>query len=244
MGAVQIIGWREAAASALEWWQDAGVDTLVDDEMRDWFAPPPPAPAAAAVASAAAAQALAVAEALPETLEAFVTWRTGASAPEAEWNAPWVLGPPRKNPLLMIVADMPEEEDTAESGLLTGVVGTLLDRMLRTVGLSRDDVMLATVAAARPVTGRIPPQAESELARLTRHHVALVQPRHLLLLGAAPCRSILGPDGERGSLQSLNHAGIECRTIASFHPRFLLERPRAKADVWRDLQSLFEETDA
>lgn len=31
---------REAAASALAWWVDAGVDTLVDDAPRDWLAPP------------------------------------------------------------------------------------------------------------------------------------------------------------------------------------------------------------
>ncbi|MDJ0277090.1 uracil-DNA glycosylase, partial [Sphingomonas sp. 2R-10] len=42
MGADQHIQWHDAAASALEWWQDAGVDTLVEDELRDWFATPAP----------------------------------------------------------------------------------------------------------------------------------------------------------------------------------------------------------
>jgi hypothetical protein len=42
MGADQNIDWRMTAASALEWWRDAGVDALVDEDPRDWTAAPPP----------------------------------------------------------------------------------------------------------------------------------------------------------------------------------------------------------
>ena len=37
MGADQNIDWRQAAASTLEWWRDAGVDVLVGDEPFDWL---------------------------------------------------------------------------------------------------------------------------------------------------------------------------------------------------------------
>ena len=55
MGADQYHRWDELAASALEWWADAGVDVLVNDDARDWLARPAPvavaspAPAAAPV---------------------------------------------------------------------------------------------------------------------------------------------------------------------------------------------------
>lgn len=41
MGADQNIEWRQAAASAMEWWRDAGVDVLVGDEPFDWLTPEP-----------------------------------------------------------------------------------------------------------------------------------------------------------------------------------------------------------
>lgn len=244
MGAVHTIDWRDAAASTLDWWHDAGVDTLVEDELRDWFMPPTTARAPLSVASTRATQFVAEPDRLPDTLDAFVAWRLSDAAPEASWNAARILPAQKKNSALMIVADMPEADDSIESGLMTGTIGTLLDRMLAAVGLVRDAVLLSTVAVARPVTGRIAPDAEADLFRLIRHHVRLAQPRRLLLFGPIPCRAILGPDGNRGSLQQLNHDDIECRTVASFHPRFLLERPRAKAEAWRDLQLLFRETDA
>ena len=39
MGADQNHDWAKIAASALDWWREAGVDTLVEDAPFDWLAP-------------------------------------------------------------------------------------------------------------------------------------------------------------------------------------------------------------
>ncbi|WP_294323220.1 uracil-DNA glycosylase family protein [uncultured Sphingomonas sp.] len=238
MGADQHIQWHEAAASALEWWSDAGVDTLVEDELRDWFAAPAPAPRPLAVTSAPAA------DLPPDTLDAFVAWRMGAAAPEAGWNATRVPVSPQKNPSLMILTDLPEADDSVENGWMTGPVGVLLDRMLAAIGEVRESVVIAGIAHARTSTGRIPAEAQATLDDLARRLVTLVAPQRLLLFGAEPCRAMLGVDGQRGGLRTLNHDGIACPTIATFHPRFLLERPLAKAETWRHLQLLIREPTA
>ncbi|KQM66713.1 MULTISPECIES: uracil-DNA glycosylase family protein [unclassified Sphingomonas] len=238
MGADQQIQWHEAAASALEWWSDAGVDTLVEDELRDWFAAPAPPVRPLAVTSAPAA------DLPPDTLDAFVAWRMGDAVPEAGWNAARVPVAAQKNPSLMILTDLPEPDDSAESGWMTGPVGALLDRMLAAIGEVREQVVIAGIAHARPLTGRMPADAQATLDELARTLVTLVAPKKLLLFGAEPCRALLGPDGQRGGLRALNHDGIACPTIATFHPRFLLERPLAKAETWRHLQLLIREPTA
>lgn len=238
MGAEQHIQWQDAAASALEWWSDAGVDTLVEDELRDWFAAPAPPVRPLAVTSAPAA------DLPPDTLDAFVAWRMGDAVPEASWNAARVPVAPQKNPSLMILTDLPEPDDSAEAGWMTGPVGVLLDRMLAAIGEVRDTVVIAGIAHARPLTGRMPADAQPVLEDLARRLVTLVAPQKLLLFGAEPCRALLGPDGSRGGLRTLNHDGLACPTIATFHPRFLLERPLAKAETWRHLQLLIREPTA
>jgi DNA polymerase len=240
MGADQHIDWRDTAASALEWWADAGVDTLVEDDPRDWFAVPAPPPSPLAVA----AQAAAAANAPPEKLEEFLAWRGSDIAPEAGWNVPLLPIVAVKNPRLMILTDLPEEGDSAEAGWMTGEIGALLDRMLAAIGLSRGDVVIAGVAVARPLAGRVPVAAAPALDTLAQELVSRVAPHHVLLFGADPCRAILGQDGRRGGLQHLNHDGIACPAIATFHPRFLLERPGTKAEAWRHLQLLIRETDS
>ena len=238
MGVDQHIQWHEAAASALEWWADAGVDTLVEDELRDWFATPAPPARPLAVTSAPAA------DLPPDTLDAFMAWRIGDAVPEASWNAQRVPVQSQKNPSLMILTDLPEPDDSDEAGWMTGPVGVLLDRMLAAIGEVREQVVIAGIADARPLTGRMPADAQPVLEDLARRLVTLVAPQRLLLFGAEPCRALLGPDGQRGGLRTLNHDGLACPTIAMFHPRFLLERPLAKAETWRHLQLLIREPTA
>ncbi|HEY0624032.1 uracil-DNA glycosylase [Sphingomonas sp.] len=241
MGIAGVVDWRAEAASALEWWRDAGVDMLVDEEPRDWTA----REAAPAVASGAP-QPVAFAEPepeipLPATLEAFIDWRFGSGAPESNWVEPIV--PPTGNPAapLMVVTDFPESEGGAPS-LLSGPAGRLFDRMLAAIGLDRDSVYFAPLCAARPITGSVPREAEDRLGELLRHHISLTAPKRLLLLGQTVSRAVIGSDGglQRGRLQSVNQENGQSLMVATFHPRFLLTRPAAKADAWKDLQLLLE----
>lgn len=237
MGAETAQDWQKAAASALEWWRDAGADMLVEEAARDWTARPPARPPVAAPndAAAAAASVPAAAEALPDTLEAFVAWRLGADAPEAGWMSPRIppAGPPDAE--WTILVDTPEAEDT--DTLMSGPAGRMLDRMLLAVGLSRPQVYLASLAIARPVTGQIPAEQAARLILLARHHLTLLRPRKLLLLGRATSRAV----PETGDQLTGDHAlvvnqfGPDCRVVATHHPRVLLDHPGAKREAWRHL---------
>lgn len=224
--------WRQSLASALEWWCDAGVDTLAEDAARDWLAPPA---VKAAVPAAASAVASAPAEVLPETLAAFLAWRLGETAPEAEWLTPRIGPSGDPASALMILTDMPEADDTDR--LLTGAPGRLFDRMLAAIGESRESVYLASLATARPLAGRIPGDAEPRLIQLARHHIDLVAPTKLLLLGQSASRvqSTTSGSGFGNASHDIKHLSGDRQVVASYHPRFLLERPAAKAEAWKHL---------
>ncbi|UYY59133.1 uracil-DNA glycosylase family protein [Sphingomonas sp. S2-65] len=232
MGAEPIQDWQKTLASTLEWWRDAGVDMLVEDDPHDWLirAAPPVEPATNPVAVAAP-----VAEVLPDTLDAFVEWRLSDSAPEAGWHAPRFAPTGPKEAEWVLLTDMPEAEDDAR--LMEGPAGQLLDRMLAAIGLSRESVHLASLVVARPMTGRIPPEQEPRLIELARHHLSLLRPKKLLLLGQAASRVLAETNGTGGpdSIHAVNHFGAKTLLVATFHPRFLLERPVAKSEAWKHL---------
>ena len=236
MGAIYPGQWQAAAASALDWWREAGVDVLVEDAPRNWLEgdwlareAPVPAPAPAPVAEPGV---------LPATLTEFLAWRVGELAPEAAWRGVSITASGPEAPALMVLVDCPDRED--EDCLLSGRSGKLFDRMLAAIGLARDAVHLAAVCARRPTTGRMPREVEAELHRLAKHHLGLVAPPRLLLLGDAASRAVLGTEvlRARGALRGVKHDGGETGVVATFHPRLLLERPAQKADAWRDLQLL------
>lgn len=223
-------------ASALDWWSDAGVDLLVEDVARDWFAAPP-LPASSLRPAAEAALPV---PALPATLEAFAEWRMGPDAPDAGWNGAAVAASGPAEAALMVLLDCPDRDDGDAGALLAGIQGRLFERMLAAIGLTRDAVHVAAVCARRPTAGRMPREVEARLGEVARHHVQLVAPKRLLLLGDATSRAILGMErgAARGRQHRFQHKDGMTQVVASLHPRLLIERPAMKAESWRDLRLL------
>lgn len=231
MGADQHHDWHALAASTLEWWSDAGVDTLVQDEARDWLA----RPATPMRVAEAPREAPPPADSLPDTLDAFLAWRTGPAAPEAAWGVPMVAGTGTPGAAVMVVIDAPDAD-----GLLTGRAGALFDRMLAAIGLDRAAIYLVPLAAARPIGERIAPDVERRLTPILRHHVALAAPKRLLVLGGAASRAIFGANGlpPRATLQSVNLNEVRVEAVLGLTPGLLIERPAAKVESWKGLQML------
>lgn len=248
MGVQQKHDWARAAASALDWWDAAGVDSLTTDLPCDWLrlsltpaAVPGDDPAPRQTRAAPAAAPVAPAP-MPDTLAAFEAWRLSDAAPDAAMPGRRIgaVGPHQAP--MMVIVDLPDRDDLTEGMLLSGAAGRLFDRMLTAIGTSRAAIYLAPMCVTRPTAGRIPPEAEAAIAAALRHHIALARPQRLLIFGNAPGRAILGADvaSARGRLRTVNYPGGTVGAVASFHPRFLLDRPAAKADAWKDLQLLIE----
>lgn len=231
--------WPAAAESALSWWTEAGVDTLVDEAPRDWLKPRARAPSAPAPTPAEPAP-----EDLPGQLDLFQAWlassdRLAFAAPSAPRLCP--AGDPASG--LMILTDMPTGEDCAAGTLISGEVGRLFDRMLAAIGRDRSSIYLAALSCIRSPSGQLNGEAMKSCAALARHHIGLAEPKAVLLFGDSCAKALLGlsvPQA-RGRWHALaTHAG-PVKTLATIAPRQLLESPRLKALAWADLQMLIEE---
>ncbi len=230
---------RAAAASALQWWADAGVDVLVDETPRDWLRPKQkaaPAPAPPTVEPARSE--------LPDQLDLFQAWLTSSDALSfARPSAPRVCpaGDPASG--LMIMADMPSAADCASGILLSGETGRLFDRMLTAIGRSRESIYLAAFSCLRSADGRFTEESSRNCATLARHHIGLAAPRALLLFGDACSKALLGMSvaQARGRWHEVQtHAG-PVRTIVTIAPETLSKQPVLKRLAWADLQMLMEE---
>lgn len=226
------------AASAVDWWRDAGVDVLVDDLPRNWLAAPPlPSPSSGARQAPAPLAAPPPAE-LPRDLDAFLAWRMGSAPPDAAWPGRRVAPAIAPGAAIVVLTGVPEAEDVAAGKLHAGSTGRLLDRILAAIGQDRGSVSLISVATGRPLGGQIPIEAEPDLAEITLHFLKLLRPRTVLSFGQAANRALFGADGERagGRLHSINlEGGHSADVLALLALRSLLDRPATKANVWNDL---------
>ncbi len=230
--------------STLDWWREAGVDTIVGDEPGRWLAEKPAATATKPRSkSEIAEQAPPARPTPPDDLGAFARWFAETdlvAGPGGRAFAPTGS----QGSELMIVVDMPEPEDERSGQLLSGEAGLLFDRMLAAIGLDRRSIYLASLSPARVLGGAIAETEQERLAEIARHHARLAAPKRLLTMGEAPTRAFCGTglNEARTDLHTFDGESGTIRLVATFHPRFLLKQPRFKAESWRDLQMLMGET--
>jgi len=227
---------RMSAVQALGWWLDSGVDLAIAEEPRDWRRSAPVAPRAAATV----AQVSAPAAARPTDLAAFRAWL--ASEPGLPLDRPGarrVLPHGSEAAPLMVLADFPSPQECAEGRPLAGESWVLAQRMLTAIGIAPDAAYLATLACFHAPGARFDGGDLDRCASLAREHVRLARPERLLLFGDAPARALTGH--QLASARGKVHRVEGVRTVATFHPRWLLQRPADKALAWKDLLLLMSE---
>ncbi len=239
-----------AASDILEsltsWWELAGVDSAVGEMPVDWMA----LDAKVDVAESVIAPTPVAKENLPaapskptaqwpsdiETLKTMVA--NGAALPGNSFATSFIapVGPSACD--VMIISDLPDQDEVAGKMLGSGATGVLLGRMLRAIGIELTDCYWTALTTTIPSTGDVPDEALSDLADFARHQIGLVRPKSVILLGSSACRALLGEDlmSARQSLQNINHDGSNMAVLTTFHPRTLIARVAMKAQAWKDLQ--------
>ena len=239
----------EMIVSALDWWVDAGVDVLVEDEPRVWLAakdvPAPPTKVAASIPAKVAPIAM------PDDLPAFVDWLMQTDAlseagPCANRVRP--AGDPASD--IMVIIDMPDVGDTTNGILIGGEAGQLFDKMVAAthqldgVERNRSTIYLASLLPGRTPGGSIDEATLAAALPILRHHIDLVAPKKLWLMGQTVSRALLGPDAALGQarLQIFNHNGRIMDAVVTHPPRFLLQQPKWKKGAWDNIQTLIKGT--
>ncbi|MFT3967368.1 MAG: hypothetical protein QM690_15950, partial [Sphingobium sp.] len=158
------------AASIAQWWALAGVDVAVQDMPRDWLAKPRPAAAPAAppatvpatrpdLPAQAPPQPISASPApparpMPDTLDMFLEWlATDPGQPEAAFSQARILPRATARPDLLVITDMPTQDDMNAGTLFSGADADLLSNMLRAMGIEADRTATASLFVARPTGG-------------------------------------------------------------------------------------------
>jgi uracil-DNA glycosylase family 4 len=234
-GEVDTIGIAEARG-ALAWWLQAGVDVAVQEQPRDWLRPALPrsqiAQAPAPVAN--------VVEPSHETLAELQQWLSSSTQlPLASATAKRIMPRGPENAPLMLLSDAPSLEDFAAGQPIGGESWELAKRMLAAIGIAPDEAYSASLSCFHSPGARMSAADRQACAEIAKRHIVLVKPRRLLLFGEGPAQALLGKPlpSARGHVHKLE--GV--RTVATFHPRQLINHPSNKSLAWKDLLLLMED---
>ena len=138
----------------------------------------------------------------------------------------------------LVVGEAPGAEEDRRGEPFVGRAGKLLDAMLFALGHARRDVYIANVVKCRPPENRDPAPEEADCcAPYLERQIALLRPRIMLAVGRVAAQRLLATEAPVGRLRGKVHrhepSGIP--VVVTWHPAYLLRRPEAKAEAWRDL---------
>jgi DNA polymerase len=236
-----------SALAALAWQVELGADEAMLDAPVDRYAleakPAKAAPKAAAITAPAeekapdsvgdaeaAANAAGDLDALRAALAAYPHCELKNGARNLVFSD-GVAGAP-----VMIVGEAPGRDEDREGRPFVGRAGQLLDRMLAAINLSRDkDVYITNVLPWRPPQNRDPkPEEIAMMQPFLQRHIALADPKLLIVMGNISCQALLGKRGItrlRGNWEQIDTRPA----MPMFHPAYLLRNPGAKREAWADL---------
>jgi DNA polymerase len=224
---------RSAADSLIGWWLDAGVDSAVSETPRDWLGRQKPKAEPVPAAPAPTEK--------PADLAAFQAWL--ATAPGLPMDRPGAIRVASSGPecaKIMLLSDLPAREDAAEGKPIGGEAWALASKMLSVIGIASPEAYVASLSPFHAPGARFNGELDA-CAVIARDHIRLARPGRLILFGDAPARALVGEPLARARGRVHRVEGV--RTIATFHPRWLLQRPSDKALAWRDLLLLMSESD-
>ncbi|MGH7051653.1 MAG: uracil-DNA glycosylase [Acetobacteraceae bacterium] len=143
---------------------------------------------------------------------------------------------------LVLIGEAPGAEEDRAGLPFVGPSGQLLDRMLASIGLDRKNLLITNVLPWRPPGNRSPTDQEvAACLPFLLRHLALLQPRFLVLLGSMATRSLTGTSHGisrlRGRWTNVSVPGLPepIPALPTYHPAYLLRTAGAKRDAWRDL---------
>lgn len=150
-----------------------------------------------------------------------------------------VFGTGNPQASLMFVGEGPGEEEDRQGEPFVGRAGKLLDRMVRALGMERDQVYIANVVKCRPPRNREPREDEAGTCMpFLWRQVDAIRPRVICALGAQAASHLLGSQTPIGSLRGRPQRARGWVVLPTYHPAYLLRNPLAKRLSWLDLKKL------
>lgn len=143
-------------------------------------------------------------------------------------------------PLVLVVGEGPGADEDRTGRPFVGPAGHLLDKMLISVGLGRENnCFIANVVKCRPPGNRDPEEDEKcACASFLDRQIALLTPAIILSVGRVPTQALLGTTEGIGRLRGCFHEYQGIPLLSTYHPSALLRNDDLKRPAWEDLKLL------
>ena len=138
---------------------------------------------------------------------------------------------------LMLVGEAPGKNEDLTGQPFVGAAGRVLDRLLQSIGLTRDDVFITSIVKYRPPNNRDPkPEEKAAFLPYLERQIKVIQPKLIIPLGRHGMESFL-PGAKIGQVHGTLQYDAKGRPILPlFHPAVALYNNNSLSVIEEDFQ--------
>ncbi len=155
----------------------------------------------------------------------------------AETRKNVVFGEGSLDARLMLIGEGPGATEDETGRPFVGPAGQLLDKMLKAIGLARNEVYIANIVKCRPPGNADPkPEYAAQCIGYLREQVRFVHPKIIVLLGRIAVQNLLKEQSGIGRIHGKVYERKGFIFIPTYHPSALLRNPELKRAAWEDFK--------
>ncbi len=140
---------------------------------------------------------------------------------------------------LVFIGEGPGADEDEQGLPFVGRAGKLLNRMMQTVGLKREDVYICNVVKCRPPGNRTPEKDEVDACSpFLYRQIEAIKPRLICCLGAPAVRTVLGIKEGITKIRGQFYNFGSTKALATVHPAYVLRNPREEKILREDFEKI------
>ncbi len=150
-----------------------------------------------------------------------------------------VFGEGNPHAELVFIGEGPGADEDEQGLPFVGRAGKLLNRMMQTVGLKREDVYICNVVKCRPPMNRTPEKDEVDACSpFLYRQIEAIKPRLICCLGAPAVRTVLGIKEGITKIRGHFYDFGSTKALATVHPAYVLRNPREEKILREDFEKI------
>jgi DNA polymerase len=140
---------------------------------------------------------------------------------------------------LMFIGEAPGADEDAQGEPFVGRAGQLLNKIIESIGMRREEVCIGNINRCRPPGNRKPTIQEAHTCRpFLIREIAVIKPKVIVVLGNTAFHNLMDTKVGITQARGIFHDYFGVKVMPTFHPAFLLRDPHKKREVWEDMKKV------
>jgi DNA polymerase len=153
-------------------------------------------------------------------------------------NEFFVFSQGEPNAEIAVVGESPGPPDADSEKPFQGPTGELLNRILSSIGLNRQNTYLTNIVKIISQGDELTPEIIKFFTPFVWRELAVVKPKVVLLLGNTPTKALLNTKQPISKVRGEFHEIDGLMFMPTFNPAYLLRDPTKKREVWEDMRKV------